>query len=182
MISWLRCFWGRGPVFQALFSAKGRMRRRDFWLWSIAVSIVFGASCAVVHQFAGAGTFNTDVNFKGLPSNGLQYWFAFATLALQWVWTCLYAKRWHDRNRSGWLAAIGPAIYLPQFVLAHFLDLVDGFPLRFAAGAIQSGLGFVAIIYGVWVLIDCGILDGTPGPNRYGPSPKGLGAPQADVF
>jgi uncharacterized membrane protein YhaH (DUF805 family) len=24
-------------------------------------------------------------------------------------------------------------------------------------------------------LINLGILDGTPGPNRYGPSPKGLG-------
>ena len=28
-----------------------------------------------------------------------------------------------------------------------------------------------------WVLIECGILDGTPGPNRFGPSPKGVTGP-----
>ena len=25
----------------------------------------------------------------------------------------------------------------------------------------------------IWALIECGFLDGTPGPNRFGPSPKG---------
>ena len=27
----------------------------------------------------------------------------------------------------------------------------------------------------IWVLVECGFFDGTPGPNRYGPSPKGIG-------
>jgi uncharacterized membrane protein YhaH (DUF805 family) len=27
-----------------------------------------------------------------------------------------------------------------------------------------------------WTLIECGFLDGTPGPNRFGPSPKGIAA------
>jgi uncharacterized membrane protein YhaH (DUF805 family) len=33
-------------------------------------------------------------------------------------------------------------------------------------------LTFVGIL---WPLIELGFLDGTPGPNQYGPSPKGLG-------
>lgn len=34
-----------------------------------------------------------------------------------------------------------------------------------------------------WVLIELGFLDGTQGPNQYGPSPKGIGGTQvANVF
>ena len=29
----------------------------------------------------------------------------------------------------------------------------------------------------IWPLIECGFLDGTPGPNKFGPSPKGITAP-----
>ena len=36
-------------------------------------------------------------------------------------------------------------------------------------------IGFIPIIGGVWLLVELGFLDGTQGPNRFGPSPKGLG-------
>ena len=32
----------------------------------------------------------------------------------------------------------------------------------------------VPIIGPLWTLIECGLLDGTQGPNRFGPSPKGI--------
>lgn len=170
-------------MFKALFSAKGRMRRRDFWLWGIAFALAIGVMEVVAQRLWGSGTFQEDTAaFKGLPTNGFHYWLIGVMVVAQWVWVCLYAKRWHDRNRPGWLAAIGPIINVAQFALVHFLNLVDGFSLRFAAGAVQSGLGIAGVIYAIWLLIDCGILDGTPGANRYGPSPKGLGVPQADVF
>ena len=38
----------------------------------------------------------------------------------------------------------------------------------------------IPFIGGIWTLVECGFMDGTPGPNQYGPSPKGLG--QAEVF
>jgi len=34
----------------------------------------------------------------------------------------------------------------------------------------------LTIIGAIWPLIELGILDGTPGPNKYGPSPKGVAA------
>ncbi len=38
-------------------------------------------------------------------------------------------------------------------------------------------------IVNFWVLIELGFLDGTQGPNQYGPSPKGIGGNQvANVF
>lgn len=36
-------------------------------------------------------------------------------------------------------------------------------------------VALIPLIGGFWTLIECGFLDGTPGQNRYGPSPKGLG-------
>ncbi len=35
-------------------------------------------------------------------------------------------------------------------------------------------LGFVPIVGWLWQGIECGFLDGTLGPNRYGPSPKNI--------
>ena len=42
---------------------------------------------------------------------------------------------------------------------------------------------FVPYVGPLVVLVVCGILDGTPGPNRFGPSPKGVGGETAaEVF
>lgn len=48
----------------------------------------------------------------------------------------------------------------------------------------KSGLwvliGLVPLIGGIWQFIECGVLDGTQGPNRFGESPKGAGASNYD--
>jgi uncharacterized membrane protein YhaH (DUF805 family) len=38
-------------------------------------------------------------------------------------------------------------------------------------------IGFIPIVGAIWALVECGFLDGTPGPNKFGPSPKGLTGP-----
>jgi uncharacterized membrane protein YhaH (DUF805 family) len=42
-----------------------------------------------------------------------------------------------------------------------------------------SGWWTLAVLFpilgAIWVLVECGFFDGTPGPNKYGPSPKGIG-------
>jgi uncharacterized membrane protein YhaH (DUF805 family) len=40
-------------------------------------------------------------------------------------------------------------------------------------------LACFTVIGALWPLIELGFLDGTPGPNKFGPSPKGLGAEPA---
>jgi uncharacterized membrane protein YhaH (DUF805 family) len=38
-------------------------------------------------------------------------------------------------------------------------------------------------LVGLWVIVELGFLDGTQGPNQYGPSPKGIGGNEvAGVF
>lgn len=38
-------------------------------------------------------------------------------------------------------------------------------------------IGLIPLIGAIWLFIELGILDGTQGPNRFGPSPKGIGGP-----
>ena len=38
-------------------------------------------------------------------------------------------------------------------------------------------ISFIPLVGAIWALIECGFLDGTPGPNKYGPSPKGITGP-----
>jgi uncharacterized membrane protein YhaH (DUF805 family) len=40
-------------------------------------------------------------------------------------------------------------------------------------------INFIPMIGALWTLVECGFLDGTPGPNRFGPSPKGITGPAA---
>jgi uncharacterized membrane protein YhaH (DUF805 family) len=38
-------------------------------------------------------------------------------------------------------------------------------------------INFIPLVGAIWTLIEVGFLDGTPGPNRFGPSPKGVTGP-----
>jgi len=42
-------------------------------------------------------------------------------------------------------------------------------------------IGLIPLIGAIWLFIELGILDGTQGPNRFGPSPKGIGEPTVAV-
>lgn len=49
----------------------------------------------------------------------------------------------------------------------------------------QSGrwllMELIPLVGGLWALINLGILDGTQGPNRFGPSPKGIGGDDREL-
>ncbi|MCL5777639.1 DUF805 domain-containing protein [Limibaculum sp. FT325] len=72
-------------------------------------------------------------------------------------------RRLHDVGRSGWL------ILLPW----------AGLPFVLLGGAIQGGIlepvGYVVIFCGALAVLVWACMDGTPGPNGYGPDPKGRG-------
>ena len=96
------------PILQMLFSAKGRIRRRDFWLWSILWGILaFGTEFVAYKVWGTTGRFALELQSAWHHPGtafGLVY---FLNLTIgRWPTVCLNAKRWHDRNRSGWMAAI----------------------------------------------------------------------------
>ncbi len=125
---------------QALFGFKGRMRRRDFWIyvavfWTAYIALIAG-NAAVLHA-ASPFTPGRSAGICILASLPL----------VVWIYLALHIKRLHDINRPA-LAVIS---------------------------TLRPILGWI------WGFAECGLRDGTAGPNAYGPSPKGAKA-VAEVF
>ncbi len=159
------------------------MRRRDWWLWSIGLMLAFFLAGLLVHRFVGTQSLREETTQLGKePLTPFQMWIIFTNTVGYWPYVCITAQRWHDRNRPGWLAALWPSLGIPFFALSHFSGMVDSAGLRFATGAGQVVLSIGILGLFIAMLIDCGILDGTQGQNRYGPSPKGVGTQPQDVF
>lgn len=150
---------------QKLFSFQGRMRRQDFW---IATLSLWGASVALIVLLLILGwaplmqiAAQAETIEHAPPEEVLRLikpliplFGLYALFGLVSIWPALAicAKRLHDRDQSGlWLL-----LYVASAVLAVI-------PLAGAA----VGLGVR-----IWWLVNLGILDGTPGDNRFGPSPK----------
>jgi uncharacterized membrane protein YhaH (DUF805 family) len=105
-------------VSEALFSFKGRMRRRDFWLAILGLAAAAEVITLVVHLFRQEDfafvKFPTDVIVR-LPLGGGSL--AAAALVLAWPCLAVMIKRAHDRGHSGWWLL---------FLLVPFVGLLYG--------------------------------------------------------
>lgn len=148
------------PGFWAfLFSPRGRISRKQYWLYFVlpvtAVGIVLGILTLIPSGF-----------FKMLPS--------LFQIVMLWPGIAILVKRIHDRNKSGWLVWL---FYIPAILALIFLigTIIAGVSSATAAAAT---LGIIAAVLGVmffgvaiWFFIEFGCLRGTIGANRYGPDP-----------
>ena len=120
-----------------LFSFKGRITRKAFWLTALA-AIVFGIALQFALPTPQVDPSVTDPSEAMSQAFGaIPLWFWVVELFLFYVGLAIYAKRWHDQDRSGW----------------------------------WSLLLLVPLIGPIIVLIMCGFIGGTPGPNRFGEQP-----------
>ena len=106
-------------------SLEGRIGRRSYWVGSLTIVVITMVSSMVDRLLGTAGEYGYG------PISGI------VSLIMIYPAIMLYAKRWHDRNKSGWWTLIS----------------------------------LVPVIGGLWMLIECGFLRGTEGPNRFGPDP-----------
>ena len=166
-------------ILHKLFSFQGRLRRRDYWLLTLLVAVGTGLLEEGIYRAAFGGRFSVfDGTAISTTSAGvLAVQFALTTLSA-WTQFAMSVKRAHDRNRSGRIVAVVLALfYLMVFAQALVMAAPPALPdsdvwvgLTLLAGvAVYGGLG-------LYLLIVIGFLDGTPGPNKYGPSPKGASA------
>lgn len=109
-------------------SFEGRINRAKFWAGvGVAIAAIIVASILD--------------NLLGLTYGDTSYGIIYTVVSLVFVYfgIALYAKRWHDRDKSGWWTLI---VLIP-------------------------------VIGGLWIIVELGMLEGTRGPNRYGPNPLG---------
>jgi uncharacterized membrane protein YhaH (DUF805 family) len=74
-------------------------------------------------------------------------------------------------------------IFMGLFLILYIVDIYIGLALGAKRchdrdkSAWFLAIGLIPLIGGIWLLVELGFLDGTQGPNRFGPSPKGIGEP-----
>ncbi|MCA3562661.1 MAG: DUF805 domain-containing protein [Aestuariivirga sp.] len=104
------------------FRLEGRVRRLDYWLGVVVLTVP-----AVGAYFLDRATGNADADGFGPFS-------AVVTAVTSWSWIALHAKRWHDRDKSGWWTLIG----LVPFIGAVWM-LIELGVLRGTDGANKYG-------------------------------------------
>ena len=155
-----------------LFSFNGRLRRRDWWLWSIGLGLVnFAVTQVVAPMVLGDDGRPQITPGSFMPTYSPTYMLVLLGMALVLLWPSLAlgVRRAHDRDQSGQLfiilCLIGVVCGWAPMIMTTFMHVppFSGFtPL----------LGLGGLVIGIYLLVTLGFLDGTPGPNKYGPSPK----------
>ena len=153
-----------------LFSAKGRISRKQFWLNFVLPLIGIYLVVVVV---AGA-----LFGFSGVAAGGEPNPIIFGVIgliaiplyiAIVWASICVSAKRFHDRNMSGWWVLwfflIGLAVAAAQYGAIMALGPDVGGMIAMVATVISMILSLVQLVI-------LGFLPGTKGPNKYGADPR----------
>ena len=161
-----------------LFSFSGRLRRFDWWVWGIIVGLAHNLLHYVSVRALGLDghvLIGGTMPVIGDPWLPLAHSAAFSVL-FGWPQLALTVKRAHDINRSAWSFVLVSVLiqalsYWPRESFAA-LDPVTqqaDFWSRAEPWLFDGGT-LVGLLYLVVML---GFIDSTPGPNRFGRSPKG---------
>jgi uncharacterized membrane protein YhaH (DUF805 family) len=157
-------------------SFDGRIGRRGFW---IGAGLLFGLMLA-----AGTGLnlvleyLVSRYSIRGVTMMSHAITAFQAVLAVFFL--PLFAKRWHDRDRSGWWSLIAAPLLVAS-VLGGALVAVAGAAVHPLVAAPFIAVGAAGAIGLMWLLIELGALEGTRGKNRFGSDPRARRAASAST-
>ncbi|MCC5976248.1 MAG: DUF805 domain-containing protein [Rubellimicrobium sp.] len=149
---------------ELLTTFEGRIRRRDWWKGTLIIIVI-----AVVLSIVLSLIFGTTSFFARL----VQFIFG---LVLLYPVLALGSKRLHDRGKPllPWMAIfVGPGFLLnlmQVFGLGFSAAVVMGEPVM-VPNTLGMIVSFVAMVTGIWGLVELGFLKGTVGENAYGSDP-----------
>jgi uncharacterized membrane protein YhaH (DUF805 family) len=153
-------------VWQMLFSFNGRLNRRPYWIATIAfMAVVITITAGVAGVLYATGDPVAQAEFL----RTIHLWLMPLAMLLAYPEAAIFAKRLHDRNKPGALAAL---FVIPSLV-SSWLDpqgslggLGNGsLHLVYTAATIMTW------VVGIWFTIELGFLRGSTGENRYGADP-----------
>ena len=157
----------------------GRSRRMEFWMWVLFQFIIGFAFLVVMMIVGGAAAMSGDpTQMMAMGGIVLVLYLLLALMGLAFFIPNLAVtvRRLHDTDRSGWWIML----YWGPYLLILVAGFVAGAGMSAGnpdIGGMAGGLiGLVAMLgwfVGCIVLLVFMFLEGTRGPNQYGPDPKG---------
>ncbi|WP_443750577.1 DUF805 domain-containing protein [Asticcacaulis solisilvae] len=172
---------------------KGRARRSEFWLWTLAQVVLFIVLDTVLMSTLPAMTASSD------PSKFASHFMGFSavvnliSLALFLPSLAVQVRRLHDSNRTGWWIVMPLGVFILGVTLflitnmGKFMSLMNNHTGNTDPSAVFAVIGsamlfiWLPIIIASIVMLVFFCLDGTVGSNRFGPDPKGRGG-DVNVF
>jgi uncharacterized membrane protein YhaH (DUF805 family) len=146
-------------IAQLLFGFNGRIRRTSYWLGALGSGFALGIIFMILFFVLGGATI-LAANASGATAGA------------------------DGTSDAGTAVGVGAGIVISLLILVY-VALMTWISLALQIkrwhDRDKSGvwvlIGFIPLVGGIWALIECGFMDGTMGPNRYGPSPKGVAGP-----
>ena len=157
----------------------GRSRRMEFWMWQLGKMIFFTILFALAFAMMGPAIMSGNPNNIGGAVVGIMFVYLICIvvgLAIFIPDLAVAVRRLHDTERSGWwlLAPLVP--YIPLIALGGIagatIDPKDPTGGAMASLGIVAMVCMLAVMVLALVLLVFYFLEGTPGPNKYGPDPK----------
>lgn len=158
----------------------GRSRRMEYWMWVLFQILIVFAVGVLIALLGGSAMMSGDPTAL-LAAGGAAVIVYMLYLLLQLAFLvpslAVGVRRLHDTNRSGWwiLAPLAPYLVM----LFAGMMAVSSPDMAQVAGLLVLLCLVAVIVLGLTVFVFM-LLEGTRGPNNYGPDPK---APvTGDVF
>lgn len=156
----------------------GRSRRMEFWMWVLFQFIIGIAFLMVIMAVGGAAMLSGDPT-QLMAMGGIVLVLYLLNFLLMLAFfipnLAVTVRRLHDTNRSGWWIMLFWGPYLVMMLSAFVIGA--GAATNNQDGAMAGGLLYllasIVFLAGCLVLLVFMFLEGTRGPNRYGPDPKG---------
>jgi uncharacterized membrane protein YhaH (DUF805 family) len=179
-------------IIKLYTSFEGRISQEQFWLGFLGIALplaaIHGIATTVLYYLSPLGSpegmqrfgeaFTAETPDMSVFTDMLGWmsailWATIVALVVGFVPTAaILIKRRHDRGSRGILAwafmVLSPLPYL-YFAL---VTTMPADPLLLALGGPMAFLMLALFGVAIHLFIVCGILEGTAGPNRYGPEPK----------
>ena len=137
---------------------QGRLGRTVIYAWLAALATAVAA--AIVEALVGTSITNwMSLGFGGVL---LAFPFAFIILYLVWVVIAACVRRLHDRDKSGWWV-------IPLVCVPITLDWLSN--PKWLGVSTTLLMAVVALGLALWGIAELLVRRGSPGDNRFGPSP-----------
>ncbi len=151
---------------QTLFGFRGRIPRRTWWIWTLVLSVVMMGAFAAVLIHVGKDNFENIVAFDLVEPQLAACFSRFRPSSA--------GSASHSAPSACTIATFsGFWVVIPALITIAIIVLQNtGHGGTFEHPSIPVHvLTLASMGFNLWLLVQCGFLKGTQGPNRFGPDP-----------